>query len=57
MGFGEIIKTEEELVSLVKEYIETDCQMKEKYKKRVEKFFKYNDKNNCKRTYEWILNH
>ena len=30
--------------------------MKEEYEKRVDTFYKYNDKNNCRRVYEAILN-
>lgn len=55
MGFGDIIQTEEELIDKIIEYIENNCQMEEKYQKRVDKFFKYTDKNNSKRVYEWIL--
>lgn len=57
MGFGKVINNEEDLVNKIIEYVENDCKMEEEYKKRVEKFFKYTDKNNCKRTYEWMLNH
>ena len=50
MGFGEIAKTQEGLINLIFNYINSDCEMKEKYKKRVDEFFEYNeDKNNCKR--------
>ena len=57
MGFGEIIDNEDTLVDKIIEYIKNNCQMEEKYKKRVDNFFKYNDKNNCKRVYNWILEH
>ena len=33
---------------------ENDCIMEDIYKERVDKFFKYNDKNNSKRVYDWI---
>ena len=39
------------------EYIDNDCQMEEIYQKRVDNFFKYTDKNNSKRVYEWIYKH
>ena len=35
-------------------YFESDCKMEEKFQKRVDDFFKYKDKNNCKRVYDWI---
>ncbi len=57
MGFGEVIESENDLIKIIKEYIDCDCKMKEKYEHRVEKFFKYNDKNNCKRVYDWLKNH
>ena len=43
-------------VNKIKEYINTGCIMEDKYIERVNAFFKYTDKNNCKRVYEWILN-
>ena len=54
MGFGEVCREENDLVQLLKEYIENDCKMKEKYIKRVDDFFLYTDKNNCKRVHEAI---
>lgn len=57
MGFGEVIFDEEKLVNKIIYYMENGCVMEEKYKKRVDKFFKYHDKNNCKRAYEWVYNH
>ncbi len=57
MGFGPVINEEEDLFNEINSYISKDCSMEEKYKNRVKNFFKYTDKNNCKRTYEWILKH
>ena len=56
MGFGEVIENEDELIKLIKNYIENNCEMKEIYKNRVDNFYKYNDKNNCERIYNAILN-
>lgn len=56
-GFGDVFKKEEDVVAKVKYYLDNNCEMEEKYKERVSNFFKYNDKNNCKRVYEWILKH
>ena len=36
-------------------YVENGCQMKPEFKKRVDDFFAFTDKNNCKRVYEAIL--
>lgn len=57
MGFGEIIDNEESLIETINGYMNNDCKMKNKYSERVDSFFKYTDKNNCKRVYEWIKNH
>ena len=57
MGFGDVIKSEDELIDKIINYLEDNCQMEDKYKERVDNFFKYTDKNNCKRCYDWILNH
>lgn len=54
MGFGEIAKTKDDLVSLVIEYMKSSCKMKEKYIKRVNEFFMYKDANNCKRIHDEI---
>jgi CDP-glycerol glycerophosphotransferase (TagB/SpsB family) len=55
--FGAVIKEEEDLINKIKEYIVNDCKIEEEYRDRVINFFKFNDKNNCKRVYNWILNH
>ena len=54
MGFGEVVRTEDDLVNLIMEYIENDCRIKDKYSERIDEFFLYNDKNNCKRVYDAI---
>ena len=54
MGFGEVTKDEGELIDIIEEYLKTDCNMKEVYNKRVDNFYMFNDKNNCKRVYEAI---
>lgn len=57
MGFGPVIKDEDELVDKLIEYMANDCIMEDIYKKRVDEFFKYHDHNNSKRCYDWIFNH
>ena len=54
MGFGEVLKTEEELVDVAIRYIENNCELNEEYSKRVSDFFIFSDKNNCKRVHEKI---
>lgn len=55
MGFGEVIETEEKLIKTVEEYIKNNCQIKEEYRNRANNFYKYKDKNNCKRLYKAVL--
>ena len=57
MDFGEIIKDEDALVDKIISYLDDDCKMEDQYVEKVLKFFKFNDKNNCKRVYDWIYNH
>lgn len=54
-GFGEVAYDLDSTVDLIIEYMENDCQMKDKYRKRVDEFFTYHDHNNCQRTYEKLL--
>ena len=54
MGFGEICKSEEELVDSIIEYMENECEIKDKYSKRISAFYEFRDKNNCKRVYDKI---
>lgn len=54
MGFGEVVKTEEELVDVTIKYIEKNCELDDKYAKRVSDFFIFTDKNNCKRVHDKI---
>ena len=56
MGFGEVVSNENELINKIEEYIVTESVMEDKYQDRVNKFFSYHDKENCKRVYSWIKN-
>ena len=51
------LKDEDVLVDKIISYLDNDCKMEDEYSQKVKKFFKYTDKNNCKRVYEWIYNH
>ena len=55
--FGEIISEESDLVDKIKEYLDNECQMESHFVDKVHKFFKFTDKNNSKRVYDWILKH
>ncbi len=54
-GFGPVIYDYKETVETIIEYIKSDCILEDKYAKRIDKFYKYTDKNNCKRVYDEIL--
>ena len=57
MGFGPVVKKEDDLIDKIIKYMKNDCIMEKVYKKRVDSFFKYHDHNNSKRCYDWILKH
>ena len=49
-----VIARRAERLEELKEYMENNFQMKNEYVERVENFFIYTDKNNCKRVYDKI---
>ena len=55
MGFGEVCRSEDELIDMIESYIDNDCEMKEKHKQNVEDYFTFTDQNNCRRVHEAIL--
>lgn len=54
-GFGEVEHDLEGAVDRIIGYMENGCQMKQKYRERVDKFFAYSDHNNCQRVYNRIM--
>ena len=44
----------ETTIDLMIEYMKNGCQLKEKYRKRIDEFFKFHDQNNCQRVFERI---
>lgn len=54
-GFGEVEYDLEHTIDRIIEYMETGCQMKDKYKQRVDNFFAFHDQNNCQRVYDKIV--
>ena len=54
MGFGPISTTHEELKNEIISLVLNECEMGDEYKKRVDEFFKFRDKENSKRVYEAI---
>lgn len=55
MGFGPVCYDEEKFIKEFIEIITKGCKMEEKYIKRVDSFYMYTDKNNCKRVYDEII--
>lgn len=53
-GFGEVEHDLEGTVDRIIEYMENGCQLKDKYRERIDNFFAFHDKNNCQRVYEKI---
>lgn len=54
-GFGEVEYTLEDTVNRIIEYMKNGCQLKDKYRQRIDNFFMFNDRNNCQRVYEKIM--
>ena len=54
-GFGEIVYDLEPLIDLIVQYVREDCCLKELYRKRIDGFFAFHDKNSCRRVTEKIL--
>ena len=53
-SFGDVVYTKENLMNELINYLENNCNIKEKYKKRIEETFNYIDNDNSKRIYEKI---
>lgn len=51
-GFGEVLHSLDETVAKIIEYMENGCELKPLYRERIDKFFAFHDRNNCKRVYE-----
>ena len=54
-GFGNVIENEEQIVNDIENYLNNDCKIEEKYRKRIENTFRYLDNNNCQRLFEKII--
>ncbi len=53
-GFGEVTYTLEETVDYLIDYMQQGCQLKDKYRERIDRFFAFNDQNNCERVYQKV---
>ena len=54
MGFGPICKNNQEIVDTLCKYMDNNCVTEEKYIKRADDFFAFNDHNNCERIYNEV---
>ena len=54
-GFGPVCKNKDELRDYILKIIDNNLEMEETYRKRVDDFFKYHDRDNSRRVYEEIL--
>lgn len=54
-GFGEVAFEEEKIVELIIDYMKNDCRVKDIYSDRINSFFKYQDRECCRRVYEYII--
>ena len=56
-AFGPVCKNEEEVVEALCAAMRRNCQMEEIYRARADKFFAFDDHDNCKRIYEAAAKH
>lgn len=54
-GFGPVCYDYESSVETIVKYIESGCSMEKKYMDRIDDFFAWKDKGNCKRVYDEIM--
>ena len=54
-GFGEVEADLEGTVDRIIEYMENGCELKDEYRRRIDSFYAFNDKNNCERVYQKIM--
>ena len=54
-GFGEVTYDMEHLIDAILEYAANGCVLKDKYRERIDRFFAYNDQDNCRRVVERIM--
>ena len=54
-GFGEVTYDLETTVDCLIEYMKNGCELKPMYRERIDKFFAFDDKNNCQRIYDKIM--
>ena len=53
-GFGEVETDYEATVDRLIEYMRSGCKLKDRYRARIDSFFAFDDRENCRRVYEKI---
>jgi CDP-glycerol glycerophosphotransferase (TagB/SpsB family) len=53
-GFGPVCKDLDSTIDTIIKILENDCKLEDKYRRRIDNFFEYDDKNNCERVYKSI---
>lgn len=51
-GFGEVETEYEKTVDRLIEYMQNGCRLKDEYRARIDRFFAFDDSENCRRVYE-----
>lgn len=54
MGFGPICTEHEQIIETLCNYMHSDCQMSEEYRQRADRFFAFDDFDNCERIYQAV---
>ncbi|MBQ7335884.1 MAG: CDP-glycerol glycerophosphotransferase family protein [Clostridia bacterium] len=54
-GFGEVIYDLDSTVELLIDYMKNGCLLKDEYRRRVDRFFAFDDQNNCQRILDRVL--
>ena len=54
-GFGKVSYDLESIIDNIIAAMQNDCRIEDVYRERIDKFFAFNDKENCKRVYEEIV--
>jgi CDP-glycerol glycerophosphotransferase (TagB/SpsB family) len=53
-GFGPVCEDLDSTVDNIIKILDSDCRLEKEYRDRIDRFFEYNDRNNCKRVYKSI---
>jgi glycosyltransferase involved in cell wall biosynthesis/CDP-glycerol glycerophosphotransferase (TagB/SpsB family) len=53
-GFGPVCEDLDSTVDNIIKILENGCRLEEEYRDRIDRFFEYNDRNNCERVYKEI---